>query len=110
MDNINEMFGKSVIRYCKNPCLGSRPDGNSDYSFMTYEEVDRHVKAVAGNLKEMGVEKGDKIAILSENRPEWAIFDLATLALGAVDVPLYNTLRPEEITSAVTKARFRSLE
>ncbi len=41
--------------------------------------------------------KGDRVAILSENRWEWAVTDFATLAIGGVDVPLYPTLTPEQI-------------
>jgi long-chain acyl-CoA synthetase len=44
-----------------------------------------------------GVGKGDRVAILSENRWEWAVADFAALALGAVDVPLYSTLTPEQM-------------
>jgi long-chain acyl-CoA synthetase len=44
-----------------------------------------------------GLVKGDRVAILSENRWEWAVTDLATLAFGGVDVPLYPTLTPEQI-------------
>ncbi len=55
------------------------------------------VVAVAKALQGWGVVKGDRVAILSENRWEWAVTDLAVLALGAVDVPLYPTLTPEQV-------------
>src|SRR5436309_855564 len=54
------------------------------------------VAAVANALKEWGLRKGDRVAILSENRPEWAIADFACLALGVVDVPIYPTLTAEQ--------------
>ena len=44
-----------------------------------------------------GVGKGDRVALLSENRWEWPVTDFAVLALGAVDVPLYLTLTPEQV-------------
>jgi long-chain acyl-CoA synthetase len=47
-------------------------------------------------LQGWGIRKGDRVAILSENRPEWPISDMATLLLGAVTVPLYTTLTPEQ--------------
>lgn len=94
---IIDMFQNSVKIFSKNPCLGTRKDENSPYEFMTYEEVGTKVSSVAASLKKMGIKKGERVAILSENRPEWSIFDLASLSIGAVDVPLYSSLRPEEM-------------
>jgi long-chain acyl-CoA synthetase len=47
-------------------------------------------------LQNLGIRKGDRVAILSENRPEWSIADFAILLLGAVTVPVYSTLTPEQ--------------
>jgi long-chain acyl-CoA synthetase len=55
------------------------------------------VRALASTFMKWGITKGDRIAILSENRWEWQVTDFATLALGAVDVPLYSTLTSEQI-------------
>jgi long-chain acyl-CoA synthetase len=54
-------------------------------------EIYRSVIGVARALESWGVRKGDRVAILSENRPEWTITDFAVLALGAVTVPIYST-------------------
>ena len=51
---------------------------------------------LAGALREWGISKGDRVAILSENRPEWTIADFASLLLGAVVVPVYTTLTAEQ--------------
>ncbi len=61
------------------------------------KEVYGRVRALAEALQRWGVAKGDRVAILSENRWEWPITDFATLSIGAVDVPLYPTLTPEQI-------------
>src|SRR5215469_16527041 len=55
------------------------------------------VRALADVLRGWGVGKGDRVAILSENRWEWPVVDFAVLAIGGVDVPLYPTLTPEQI-------------
>jgi long-chain acyl-CoA synthetase len=64
---------------------------------ITSNELYGRVRALADVFRGWGVVKGDRVAILSENRWEWAVTDLATLAIGGVDVPLYPTLTPEQI-------------
>jgi long-chain acyl-CoA synthetase len=59
-------------------------------------EIYRGVVGVARALESWGVRKGDRVAILSENRPEWMIADFAALALGAVTVPIYSTQTTEQ--------------
>jgi len=56
----------------------------------------RNVAATVGFLQQWGIRKGDRVAILSENRPEWSTADFAILLLGAVTVPVYATLTPEQ--------------
>jgi long-chain acyl-CoA synthetase len=56
----------------------------------------RNVARTAHALQEWGIHRGDRIAILSENRPEWSVADFAILLLGAVTVPVYATLTPEQ--------------
>ena len=64
---------------------------------ITAAEMYGRVRALAGVLAAWGVGKGDRVALLSENRWEWPVADFAVLALGAVDVPLYLTLTPEQV-------------
>jgi long-chain acyl-CoA synthetase len=59
-------------------------------------EIYRSVVGVARVLESWGIRKGDRVAILSENRPEWTITDFAALALGAVTVPVYSTQTAEQ--------------
>jgi long-chain acyl-CoA synthetase len=59
-------------------------------------EFGRRVARTARTLRAWGVGRGDRVAILSENRPEWPVADIATLLLGAVSVPLYTTLTAEQ--------------
>ncbi len=55
------------------------------------------VRAMVEALKGWGIQPGDRVALLSENRWEWPVADFAVLAMGAVDVPLYQTLTPEQM-------------
>ena len=81
-------------------------ESNSD-RLMLYEEAGkwksissrefyRRVSGVARELLAKGIKRGDRVAILSENRPEWAIADFAALMIGAVSVPIYPTLTAEQ--------------
>jgi long-chain acyl-CoA synthetase len=72
-------------------------DGDGAWKPITSNEVYGRVRALADVLRGWGVGKGDRVALLSENRWEWAVTDLAVLAIGGVDVPLYPTLTPEQI-------------
>ncbi len=61
------------------------------------QEFGRNVARTASALQTWGIRKGDRVAILSENRPEWPTADIASLLLGAVTVPLYTTLTAEQM-------------
>jgi len=65
-------------------------------------ELYRDVVGTARTLAKWGIAKGDRVAILSENRPEWQVADFASMLLGAVDVPIYPTLTGEQ-TAALLK-------
>jgi long-chain acyl-CoA synthetase len=69
----------------------------AEWSPISSAELYGRVRALAEVLRGWGVERGERVALLSENRWEWAITDFAVLAIGAVDVPLYSTLTPEQI-------------
>lgn len=62
------------------------------------QDLYRRVMGVVQALRTQGIAHGDRVAILSENRPEWAIADFAILLMGAVTVPIYATLTGEQIT------------
>ncbi len=62
----------------------------------SFEEVQDTVRSLALGLIDLGVEKGDKVSILGNTRPEWTYFDFAALSIGAIVVPIYQTNSPEE--------------
>jgi len=73
------------------------------------QEFGRKVSQTASALRGWGIRKGDRIAILSENRPEWPIADMASLLLGAVTVPLYTTLTAEQTAFVLEDSRGRAI-
>ena len=89
---IPEMFQRLCDRFGaeQRPALMYKDD--SGYVGIPYREVKERVELFANGLASLGVRKGDRVAIIAENRPEWAISDLAIVSLGAVDVPVYPTM------------------
>ena len=70
---------------------------NGAYEPVTYDSLSNDVSTLAAFLKHKGIEAKDRVAILSENRPGWYLSDMAILSIGAVDVPLYPSLPPNQI-------------
>jgi long-chain acyl-CoA synthetase len=68
----------------------------SQWAPISSQELYRNVSGMARELKKWGLRKGDRLAILSENRHEWAVADFASLLLGAVVVPIYSTLTAQQ--------------
>src|SRR5271169_2000795 len=68
----------------------------SQWSPISSQELYRDVAGVARAFSQWGLEKGDRLAILSENRLEWAVADFASLLLGVVVVPIYSTLTAQQ--------------
>jgi long-chain acyl-CoA synthetase len=62
----------------------------------SFNEVVEIVRPLALGLAELGVQKGDRVSILGNTRPEWTYFDFAALSIGATVVPIYQTNSPEE--------------
>jgi long-chain acyl-CoA synthetase len=71
------------------PFLWAKRDG--EWRSTSWAEARRQVIALATGLNDMGLEPGDRVALVSENRPEWLIADLAIMAAGCVTVPTYTT-------------------
>jgi len=67
------------------------------YMPISTEEFGETVINFSLGLKTLGLNAGDKLIILSENRPEWTMTDVATLCLGGISVPIYTSLSPEQV-------------
>jgi long-chain acyl-CoA synthetase len=84
-----------VDTYRKPEHLKHKKDGT--WRAISSDEFRAAVEEVAMGLRSLGVSRGDKVAIISENRPEWAFADLATLCLGAADATIYATLTAPQV-------------
>jgi len=104
---IPEVFFETVERYPQKTALLYKKEGV--YFPISYQEFGEKVKVMAVALQKFGVGKGDMVAILSENRPEWAISDLAAMLTGAVVVPLHTTLSPGAISNILSHCRAKVL-
>ncbi len=85
---LNDVFFTLVERNSDRVMLTRQGDAWKPISAL---QLRSWVYATARQLRAWGIKKGDRVIILSENRPEWAVADFATLLLGAVDVPIYAT-------------------
>jgi len=79
------------------------------YEGITYSEFKDETESFACGLSLLGVKPGDKIAIISENRPEWVYSDMAILSLGAIDVPLYPSLTAESVEFILNNSESRGI-
>src|SRR3954466_9504830 len=75
--------------------MSYRKDGT--WHIISAREVYTRVCHTARYLQSCGIQKGERVAIIAENRPEWAIADFACQLLGVVDVPIYPTLTSEQM-------------
>ena len=79
------------------------------WNYVRGNDVVERVKRIAMGLASMGVKAGDRIAIISENRPEWSLVDLAILSLRAVNVPIYTTQAVDQIRYILENSGARML-
>lgn len=82
-------------RFDKEDALGFKL--GESWKHLSGTEIIEKVKRTALGLAELGLGPGDKVAVISENRPEWSITDLAVLSLRAVNVPIYTTQAVDQI-------------
>ena len=89
VNSLATMFFDQADALGHKPFLWAKKDGA--FQAMTYSEAAKRVSLLALGLRAIGVRKGDRVVLVSENRPDWVVTDLAICALGAVSVPAYTT-------------------
>ncbi len=93
---ITEMFVNVTDTFAdeSRPMYRYKKDGK--YHDLSFKKMREWVEQFASGLASLGLSKDEKLAIISENRPEWVVADIGTLFLGAVDVPIYPTLTAKQ--------------
>jgi long-chain acyl-CoA synthetase len=92
---LTKLFFEAVSKFNRPDALQVKVAGA--YKPISHSEVADRVRHAARGLASLGVRRGDRVGILSENRPEWAIADFACLTAGLTDVPIYPTLPADQI-------------
>jgi long-chain acyl-CoA synthetase len=88
-ENLVSLFLARAGEQSDNPFLWAKREG--EWRPTSWVEAARQVASLAASLKRIGLQRGDRVCLVSENRPEWLISDLAIMAAGCVTVPTYTT-------------------
>ncbi len=105
--SVPELCLHAALKHAKDDALNHK-SGDEWVNIPASLFVER-VRNIALGLAGMGIKPGDRIALLSENRPEWSISDLAILSLGAINVPIYTTQAVDQIRYILTDAGTRAI-
>src|SRR5580698_6614151 len=102
---LNDLFFR--VASAANPRAVLWQDEFNQWHPLSSDQIYQRVRALALAFLRYGAKKGDRIALISENRWEWVVTDFATLAIGAADVPIYPTLTGEQIAEQIRDAECR---
>jgi long-chain acyl-CoA synthetase len=94
-NNLAEMFFSTAERLGERVAYMYKPD--NEYLSINFDEANESVKKIAAGLSSFDIKSGDKVALISPNRFEWAFCDYAILSMGAITVPIYPSLMPEQV-------------
>ena len=95
-----ELAQRSFVNFAQRPYFGVKTDGK--YHYQTYAQVAERVRNLTGALLESGLERGQRLAILAENGPQWALMDLACQMCGVIVVPLFSTLPAGQVQTILS--------
>ena len=105
LNTLNDLFRR--LSAAANPRAILWQDEFGQWQPISSDQIYQRVRALAQAFLAWGTQKGDRIALISENRWEWPVTDFAALAIGAVNVPIYPTLTGEQIAVLVKDAGCR---
>ena len=92
--NLPAMFFDRAQRRGDDTCLAAKT--GDTWETLSWRTVSDQVSALSRGLRDLGINPGDRVVIVAENRPEWAIADLAIMTAGAISVPAYTTNTPDD--------------
>jgi long-chain acyl-CoA synthetase len=98
-DTLIDSFLETVASYPKKEALIYK--SGHHFASLNYEQLYTYSQRLATYMKELGVGEGDRVMLVSENRPEWVIVDLASLILGAILVPVHSVLAASQMAMIV---------
>lgn len=107
--NLVQIFLNRADRYSSRQALLYKDPIKKSYQPISWEAWKKSVRNTALGLYALGVRKGDRVGILSENRPEWTYADLGALSLGAIDVPIYPTSSEQDVSFILQNAGLETL-
>ena len=106
-NSIVSLFHHQVKLFQDKPYLWKKLDGK--YTSLSWQQVREQVDSIAKGLRNLGILNGDRVVILSENRPEWQIADLAIMSIGAISVPAYTTSTTSDYSHIINHSEARCI-
>ena len=106
-NSLTEMFFDQAERYADRNFLWAKRDGA--YRPLTWREVESQVKDLSRGLRGLGLERGERVVLVAENRPEWLVADVAIMAAGGITVPAYTTNTVSDHLHILTNSRARGV-
>ncbi len=107
IDTLSKIFLNLEKNHQKEALMLAKKNGQ--YQPISTADFARRVRNISSGLKASGLNKGDKLVILSENRPEWVMVDVATVSQGGVTVPVYTNLTPDQIKYIINDSEAKFL-
>src|SRR5437016_2792044 len=104
-DTLPALFQRQADRFGARVALRYKKHGL--YRDLRWDEYRDQITACAAALVQHGIQPGDRVAILAENRHEWLVADMAILSIGAVNVPLHAPLSPAQVKFQLDDAGVR---
>ncbi|MEE2668701.1 MAG: long-chain fatty acid--CoA ligase [Gemmatimonadota bacterium] len=106
---LTDLFLGAIDRHGDHLAYRYFADSGDDLTDLGFRDIYQFVRAATAGLTALGLSRGDKVAILSENRWEWAVSDFACLCSGVLDVPIYSTLTVSQTAYIVDNSQARLL-
>ena len=106
-NSVVSLFNHKCKELKDSPYLWRKVDGK--YHSLSWLEIQKKVNALAKGLVSLGILKGDRVVILSENRPEWQIADLAIMSIGGITVPAYTTSTASDYKHIINHSEARCI-